>query len=239
MWAGRIRAPVCAIRKLRAGTPGTVCGAHSAMSTQAIVPNEYASSTGSGCHAYILPSFFELIPDLGRNTRVLDVGCGNGAVTAQVARLAGKVVGIDMSESGIELARRNCPTARFEVLPADAHLLGNLGEEPFDLVYSLEVVEHLYQVPGFIEGCFAATRKGGTFICSTPYHGYAKNLMIALSDRWDKHHSSGVDGEHIQFFSRKSLSRLLEKAGFGDLKFRGAGRAPYLWKSMLISGRRP
>jgi 2-polyprenyl-3-methyl-5-hydroxy-6-metoxy-1,4-benzoquinol methylase len=209
------------------------------MTTQAIVPNEYASSSGSGCHDYILPAMFELLPVVGPETRILDVGCGNGSVTGAMAKLGGKVLGIDMSESGIELARRNCPTARFEVLPADANVLQNLGEEPFDIVYSLEVIEHLYQVPSFIEGCFAATRSGGTFICSTPYHGYAKNLMIALTDGWDKHHSSGVDGEHIQFFSRKSLSRLLEKVGFRDLKFRGAGRAPYLWKSMLISGVRP
>jgi 2-polyprenyl-6-hydroxyphenyl methylase/3-demethylubiquinone-9 3-methyltransferase len=206
---------------------------------QAIIPNEYANPGSSGCHTYILPAFFGLCPELGAHVRVLDVGCGNGAVTAQVAQRGSKVLGIDMSETGIQLARRNCPNARFEVMPADAYLLRNLDEEPFDLVYSLEVIEHLYQVPSFIEGCFAATRRGGTFICSTPYHGYAKNLMIALTDGWDKHHSSGVDGEHIQFFSRKSLSRLLEKIGFRDLKFRGAGRAPYLWKSMLISGVRP
>ena len=214
-------------------------GTHTAMSTHAIIPNEYASLSGSGCHTYILPAFFELFPAIDSSARILDVGCGNGSVTAQVARRGGKIIGIDMSESGIQLARRNCPTARFEVLPADANLLRNLDEEPFDVVYSLEVIEHLYQVPSFIEGCFAATRRGGTFICSTPYHGYAKNLMIALADGWDKHHSSGADGEHIQFFSRKSLSQLLEKIGFRDLKFRGTGRAPYLWKSMLISGVRP
>jgi 2-polyprenyl-6-hydroxyphenyl methylase/3-demethylubiquinone-9 3-methyltransferase len=207
--------------------------------SQAIIPNKYANPGSSGCHTYILPAFFDLCPELGAHTRVLDVGCGNGAVTAQVAQRGSEVLGIDMSETGIQLARRNCPNARFEVLPADAYLLRNLDEEPFDLVYSLEVIEHLYQVPSFIEGCFAATRRGGTFICSTPYHGYAKNLMIALTDGWDRHHSSGVDGEHIQFFSRKSLSRLLEKIGFRDLKFRGAGRAPYLWKSMVISAVRP
>ena len=70
-------------------------------STQAIVPNEYASLSGSGCHTYILPAFFELFPAIDSSTRILDVGCGNGAVTAQVARRGGKILGIDMSESGI------------------------------------------------------------------------------------------------------------------------------------------
>ena len=207
--------------------------------SQAIVPNEYANTASSGCHEYILPAFFDLCPELGPNTRVLDVGCGNGSVTAKVAQRGSQILGIDMSESGIHLARQNCPSARFEVLPADANVLENLREEPFDLVYSLEVIEHLYDVRSFIVGCFTATRSGGTFICSTPYHGYAKNLMIAMLDGWDKHHSSGIEGEHIQFFSRKTLSRLLEGVGFRDIQFRGSGRAPYLWKSMLISAIRP
>lgn len=207
--------------------------------SQAIIPNEYDNAASSGCHAYILPSFFALCPELGPDTRVLDVGCGNGSVTARVARRGCKILGIDMSESGIHLARQNYPATRFEVLPADAHLLANLGEEAFDLVYSLEVIEHLYDVRSFAVGCFAATRSGGRFICSTPYHGYAKNLMIALVDGWDKHHSSGFEGEHIQFFSRKTLSRLLESVGFRDIQFRGAGRAPYLWKSMVISAVKP
>jgi len=207
--------------------------------SQAIVPNEYAGPASSGCHEYILPTFFELCPQLDESTRVLDVGCGNGSVTAKVAERGCKVTGIDMSESGIRLARQNYPSTRFEVLPADDRVLESLGEQPFDLVFSLEVIEHLYDVPSFVAGCFAATRSGGRFICSTPYHGYAKNMMISLLNEWDRHHTSGSQGEHIQFFSRKSLSRLLERVGFRNIEFRGAGRAPYLWKSMLILGVKP
>jgi 2-polyprenyl-6-hydroxyphenyl methylase/3-demethylubiquinone-9 3-methyltransferase len=144
-----------------------------------------------------------------------------------------------MSETGIRLARQRCPNGRFEVLPADANLLANLGEEPFDLVYSLEVIEHLYDPLSFVAGCFSATRPGGEFVCSTPYHGYVKNLVISLVDGWDRHHVATEVGEHIKFFSRRTLSKLLEQAGFRDLDFRGGGRAPYLWKSMVMSGVRP
>jgi len=207
--------------------------------SQAIVPREYASATLSGCHDYVLTALFELCPQLGPGSRVLDVGCGNGSVAAEIAKRGCKVVGIDMSETGVQLARRNCPSGRFEVFPADADLLRNLGEEPFDVVYSLEVIEHLYHPQSFIDGCFSATRHGGKFVCSTPYHGYAKNLMISLMNGWDKHHNPTQEGEHIKFFSRKTLSRLLEQTGFRDLQFRGGGRAPYLWKSMVMSGVRP
>jgi len=203
---------------------------------QTIVSSVYTNSESGGVHSYILDALFELCPRLGPESRVLDVGCGNGSVAAEVAKTGCRLVGIDMSESGIRFARQICPAARFEVLPANADLLDNLGEKPFDVVYSLEVIEHLYDVASFLKGCFAATRSGGIFICSTPYHGYAKNLLLALLDGWDRHHSSGYAGEHIQFFSRQTLSRVLQEAGFRHLRFRGAGRAPFLWKSMLMSG---
>ena len=76
-------------------------------------------------------------------------------------------------------------------------------------------------------------------VLSTPYHGYLKNLALALSGRLDAHFGALRDGGHIKFFSWPTLQVLLEEAGFVDLRFRGAGRVPFLWKSMVVSARRP
>jgi len=149
------------------------------------------------------------------------------------------VTGIDLAEAGIQIARQSCPSGKFAVLPASRDLLKRLDEEPFDFVYSLEVIEHLYDPRGFLEGCFASVKSGGLFVCSTPYHGYAKNLLMSLAGGWDKHANPLFDGGHIKFFSRGTLSSLMAEAGFRNLKFSGAGRLPYLWKSMIISGVKP
>ena len=191
-------------------------------------------------HDYIFPGLIRLSAvSFGPATRVLDIGCGNGSVAREFANRGCKVVGIDMDEDGVRAARNACPAARFEVLPADVNVLENLGEQPFDLVYSLEVIEHLYDPRSFLAGCFAATRSGSRFVCSTPYHGYLKNLAITALDGWDKHHSPQWDGGHIKFFSRKTLSALIEECGFRALEFLGVGRAPYLWKSMMIAAIKP
>ena len=191
-------------------------------------------------HEYLLPRLFSLCATLPSGSRVLDVGCGNGSVAAEFAKRGFRVTGIDLAESGIRMARESCPAARFELLPADANLLENLGEaQPFDLVYSLEVIEHLYDPRSFLAGCFAATRSGGMFVCSTPYHGYLKNLLISLANGWDRHASPLFDGGHIKLFSRRTLSALIREAGFRNLEFRGAGRVPFIWKSMLIAGIKP
>jgi 2-polyprenyl-6-hydroxyphenyl methylase/3-demethylubiquinone-9 3-methyltransferase len=72
---------------------------------------------------------------------------------------------------------------------------------------------------------------------STPYHGYLKNLALALCDRWDHHHTALWHGGHIKFFSRATIGRLLSDNGFEVQGFRGVGRVPYLWKSMVVVGR--
>lgn len=118
-------------------------------------------------------------------------------------------------------------------------MLARLQLQPFDAVVSTEVVEHVYAPRLWAAAAFQALKPGGVLICSTPFHGYLKNLALALSGKLDAHFTALWDGGHIKFWSRASLSQLLQEAGFELLAFRGAGRWPWLWKSMLIAARKP
>jgi len=208
-------------------------------STSFLESSKYTGAGLRGAHAYILPTILSVSSDLPPRSRVLDIGCGNGSLALEFARRGHSVVGIDLAEAGIRFARESCPAGRFEILAADKDVLLNLDEEPFDLVYSAEVVEHLYDPRSFMAGCYAATKSQGRFICTTPYHGYWKNLAISLGDGWDKHADPLFDGGHIKLFSRKTLSALLAETGFQKIQFHGAGSYPYLWKSMVIDGIKP
>ena len=138
-------------------------------------------------HWYLLPAVLELIGPVSPGMRILDVGCGNGAMAGELIQRGARVVGIDLSEQGIDTARKQHPAGRFEVLAADEKVLANLGEEPFDRVLSTEVVEHVYDPRSYARGCATALKSGGRFVCSTPYHGYLKNLALALAGKWDSH----------------------------------------------------
>ncbi len=189
--------------------------------------------------AYLAPVVDAMLPRDLKGKRLLDVGCGNGAWAKRLVDRDAHVVGIDTSSDGVRIARTQAPQARFEVFEISSRVLDDLLEEPFDVVLSLEVVEHLYLPREWAKGCFAALKPGGTLVCSTPYHGYLKNLALSVMNKWDFHHNPMWDGGHIKFWSRATLTSLLAEAGFEDIRFAGAGRAPWLWMSMVMSGRRP
>jgi 2-polyprenyl-6-hydroxyphenyl methylase/3-demethylubiquinone-9 3-methyltransferase len=187
----------------------------------------------------ISQAVFEFTGPIKADTRVLDIGCGTGVLCGAFQRQGCRAVGVDLSESGVALARQHFPECRFELLGVNDLTLAQLGEAPFDIVVSTEVIEHLYAPRTLVTAAFAALKPGGLFIATTPYHGFLKNLAISLCDHWDVHADPLWDGGHIKLFSRNTLFRILEEAGFRDIRFRGVGRLPFLWMSMAAAGRKP
>lgn len=186
---------------------------------------------------YITPNLLAML-DRNRNNVILDMGCGNGALVRILLAQGYEVYGVDASASGISLAEQNNP-GHFAIMDISSEILPvGLAAKAFDTIVSTEVIEHLYDPRKFIRICRNILPEGGELILSTPYHGYLKNLAIALAGKWDKHMNPLWDGGHIKLWSRRSLTALLEEQGFRVTRFTGCGRFPGLWKSMLIKAER-
>lgn len=190
-------------------------------------------------HRHFMPVIKRLLGQITHGARVLDVGCGNGYTCGELLKLGCDVTGIDLSEQGVAQARRAFPGGRFEMMAADESILENLKAAPFDMVISTEVVEHVIFPRDYVRGCFNALKPGGRFICTTPYHGYLKNLALSVFNKWDHHMNPMWDGGHIKLWSRKTLALILAEQGFVNLRFQGVGRLPYLWMTMAFQGQKP
>ena len=169
---------------------------------------------------------------------ICDLGCGNGHIAGRLALLGYDVTGIDASHSGIRIAQQTYPEVKFVEAMIDSDPQ-HATRQSFDLVISSDVIEHLYRPSDLLEAAFSLLKPGGQLLLGTPYHGYLKNLALALTGRMDSHFSSLHDGGHIKFFSVKTLSQLLTTNSFEDLNFTYYGRAPWLWKNMICHGRKP
>ena len=170
--------------------------------------------------------------------KVLDLGCGNGAFTVMMAQHGLEVVGMDYSVSGIAIAQKNAPDVRFEQFDT----LSDLPEEHwgrYDAVTAVEVIEHLPLPRRLMQNAAAALKPGGVFILTTPYHGYLKNLALALTNQFDDHWHPLRDHGHVKFFSKATITQLFQECGYQDVAVETVGRIPVLARSMIASGRTP
>jgi 2-polyprenyl-3-methyl-5-hydroxy-6-metoxy-1,4-benzoquinol methylase len=190
-----------------------------------------------GAHKYLVPPTVRILREMGSRV-VLDLGCGNGSFTALLQHRNFLVVGCDASESGIALARQAHPTVDFFVHDISNPLPASF-EGAYDAVVSLEVVEHLMQPRNLVRRAYSALRRGGVLIMSTPYHGYWKNLSLALTNKFDTHWHPLRDFGHVKFFSRETLSQLVREAGFSVKDFLRVGRIPAFACSMILVAVKP
>ncbi len=176
----------------------------------------------------------EALKVLPSDGNVLDIGCGNGAMLSEIRKLGEwHLFGIDSSESGVKLARSEGLDVRFA--DANTELLSHFTANSFDLILTVEVIEHLQDPRGLLRQAHTLLKPNGRILLTTPYHGYLKNLLIALAGKGDSHYDPLWDAGHIKFWSQKTLSIALEETGFRGITFKGAGRYPFIWKSMVLS----
>jgi 2-polyprenyl-3-methyl-5-hydroxy-6-metoxy-1,4-benzoquinol methylase len=187
-------------------------------------------------NGYLEPAVVNACRRLGVSS-VLDLGCGKGDIAKALFRSGFDVMGCDADAEGVRIAAESSPQIKFSHLGVYDEP-GALGRSGFDAVVSTEVIEHLFTPRALPRFANSVIKEGGWLIITTPYHGYLKNLALAVTGHWDLHLSPLWDGGHIKFFSRRMLTQLLEEEGFEVLKFQGIGRLPYLWKSMLLVARK-
>lgn len=191
-------------------------------------------AVGEGVSAAVLQCIVE---QPGVRT-ICDLGCGNGYLAGLLGAAGYHVLGIDGSARlvGIATANRSSATVRFRQGMFGDQLTQELSHEPpFDLVVSVDVIEHLYRPRQLLETAAAILKPGGRLVLCTPYHGYLKNAVISLSGSWDVHHGVDWDGGHVKFFSVRTLVDIASSY-FSVEGMCFHGRVPWLWKNMILIG---
>lgn len=201
----------------------------------------YMDAGHSCAHAYLMPTLQAEVARVRSSlgsapARLFDLGCGNGSVAAFFSNEGWEVTGVDPSRDGISAANAAYPHLRLELGSAYDDLVRIYGR--FPLVVSLEVVEHVYAPRDYARSLFDLVAPGGEAIITTPFHGYLKNLALAVTGKMDHHFTALWDHGHIKFWSIPTLTTLLREAGFENVRFRRVGRVAPLAKSMIAIARK-
>ncbi len=140
--------------------------------------------------------------------RILDLGCGDGALTKKLVELGCDVVGVDASAPQVEAARRLGLDARV----ADGERLGFDGE--FDAVFSNAAIHWMKRADDVIAGVWRALVPGGRFVAEFGGHGCVATIKRALIDALGRR---GIDGNALNpwyFPTVEDYSARLSRRGF-------------------------
>ena len=177
--------------------------------------DDYGWTTDDSPHScdYITPEILNILKDL-EVSRVLDLGSGNGKLCSEMLGAGYNVVGVEYDFEGVKISRSNYPNINFYNFGVQDNPSDLLKQErEFDAVTSTEVIEHLFSPHLLPKYAYSVLRENGYLIITTPYHGYLKNLVLSILNKWDFHHTALWHGGHIKFWSRATLTKLLEENG--------------------------
>jgi 2-polyprenyl-6-hydroxyphenyl methylase/3-demethylubiquinone-9 3-methyltransferase len=162
-----------------------------------------------------------LKPLAGR--RAADVGCGAGLLAEPLARLGAAVTGLDAAPENVAAARAH---AEGQGLAIDYRVGGAEAlTERYDLVTSLEVVEHVADPGGFVAALAGAVAEGGLLILSTPNRTrLSKLLLVGLAEATGRIPKGTHDWD--KFLTPDALGALVRAAGLEVIDITGIGWSP-------------
>jgi SAM-dependent methyltransferase len=160
--------------------------------------------------------------------RVLDLGCGAGRFVAALRDAGVDAVGVELADAALERARRNVPGADLRLVRPDGTL--PLGHGEVDVAWCSEVLEHVPDTIALLTEVRRVLKGEGRLLVTVPDHGRLKRTLLALA-HYDAHYDPL--GQHVRFYTRRSLARALHATGFEDVELQALGGPPLLRRALV------
>jgi 2-polyprenyl-6-hydroxyphenyl methylase/3-demethylubiquinone-9 3-methyltransferase len=153
----------------------------------------------------------------------LDVGCGAGLLAEPLARMGAKVTAVDAAPELIEAAKAHAAGAGLSI---DYRAVGvEALKGKYDLVTSMEVIEHVADPQAFVKDLAARLAPDGLLILSTPNRtAWSKLLTITLAEGFGQIPKGTHDFD--KFIDPDTMRGLLAQAGLEVIDFEGIAMSP-------------
>ncbi|SKA46078.1 ubiquinone biosynthesis O-methyltransferase [Chitinophaga eiseniae] len=205
--------------------------------TQPVITYEYERIADIKRLNFITESLQKEIP---ANAHVLDVGCGNGVISRHLGQFGYNVLGIDISQKTIDVARskNKLPNVAFEAISAEE--LTAKGQQ-YDAVICSEVLEHLHHPEVLLRTIYASLKDNGILVVTVPngmgprevcvtkpmlkarnnpgLWSFINKVKSSLGFKGTTVQSQADNLDHVQFFTRKDLTALASANDFHIIRF--------------------
>ncbi len=157
------------------------------------------------------------------NLKIIDIGCGGGLVAEPFSRMGADVTGVDASEKNISVAKIHAEKSGLKInYFVDSIETFAEKEEKYDVVFALEIIEHVADVENFIKGCSKVLKPNGLLFIAT-MNRTLKSLALAKiaveyvlrwlpqgTHDWKKF----LKPSEVNFYTSQNGLNLLELKGF-------------------------
>ncbi|MGJ8667755.1 MAG: class I SAM-dependent methyltransferase [Patiriisocius sp.] len=176
------------------------------------------------------PEMLAFLP-LGVKT-ALDVGCSNGEFGAAIKNKCGaEVWGIEPFEQFGKLAIDKLDTVFISSVEGAIEKLPN---NYFDVIYFNDVLEHLLDPYSILEKLKIKLKSDGHVISSIPNIRYFRTFFkILFQGNWDYEDQGIMDRTHVRFFTKKSIVKMYENAGYTIVSHEGINGSKSLKPSLI------
>ena len=175
--------------------------------------SEWNANLYDAMHGFVWKYGADLVPLLAPKPgeRILDIGCGTGHLTAQIADSGARVLGVDRSSEMVDAARKGYPNLQFEVM--DARDMPYRDE--FDAVFSNATLHWIHEPELVIRSVWNALRPGGRFVAELGGKGNIQKMQGAFDQALKELSAAGQREINPWYYpSVSEYSTLLEKYGF-------------------------
>ena len=167
-----------------------------------------------------------------KGLNILDIGCGGGLISEPMARLGGRVTGIDASEKNIKVAKIHAKKNELKInyLNKSPEELEN--KDKFDIILNLEIVEHVDNVGLYIESCYNLLKKDGLMFTATLNRSFMSYLKAIIGAEYIMRWLPIGTHDWNKFLKPEELEKQLQDKKFSMVEIKGLEFNPLLnkWK---------
>lgn len=166
--------------------------------------------------------------------QTLDIGCGGGLVTEELAKAGAKVTGIDLAEKSLKVARLHALESGlnidYQCVAAETFAEQHAGQ--FDLVTCLEMLEHVPDPKSIVRAAAKCVKLGGTLVFSTLNRNFKSWLLGIVAAEYVLRWVPKGTHEHAKFIQPAELLQMTDAVGAKPLAITGIHYLP--WRGFYL-----